>query len=58
MIIEPTSISSGIVTAVKDRLQVQHDIGGIISQGNADAWQALPQCYSPNFIAISLATAV
>ena len=57
MIVEPAGIGGGIVTAVEDRLQVQHNIGVRIGQGDADAWQALPQCDSPDLIAVALATA-
>ena len=57
-IVTPTGIGGGIVTTIEDCLQVEHDIGVCIGQGDADTWQALPQCYSPDLIAVALATAV
>jgi hypothetical protein len=41
VIVKSTGIGSGIVAVVKDRLQVQHDVGSIIGQRNTDARQAL-----------------
>ena len=56
--VKPTVIGGSIVTTVADGLQVEHDIGVCTGQGDADAGQALAQRYSPDLIAVSLATAV